>query len=103
MMNNQSQQKWIIEYADQTSAAFLGTEKEVMDFARNEGDHVVDWRPAESINPTVNGEINIQPAEHEIFLSFNEDVHAEIFSDWWYLEGLNHFNKFAIEKREYYD
>ena len=44
--------------------------------------------------PHVNGEFTIRPAEHEIFLSFNDDIDAEIFYNWWHKTGLDQYKQY---------
>lgn len=41
--------------------------------------------------PTLNDEIVTRPAEHEIFLSFNDDQDAERFAEWWESVGFEAF------------
>lgn len=48
--------------------------------------------------PTINDEIVTRPAEHEIFLSFNDDQDAERFVEWWESVG---FKAFAEWERKY--
>jgi len=43
--------------------------------------------------PTINAEIVTRPAEHEIFLSFNDDQDAERFVEWWESVGFKAFEK----------
>lgn len=44
--------------------------------------------------PNINNEITMTPAEHEIFLSFTDDMDAEIFYNWWYETGLKQFKQY---------
>ena len=44
--------------------------------------------------PTISNEITMTPADHEIFLSFTEDVDAEIFHNWWLETGLKQFKQY---------
>ena len=44
--------------------------------------------------PYIKGEFTIKPAEHEIFLSFNDDIDAEIFYDWWHKTGLAQYKQY---------
>lgn len=37
--------------------------------------------------------------EHEILLSFNDDVQAYAFSDWWYSVGIKKFKKWTDNKK----
>jgi len=43
--------------------------------------------------PTINDDIVTRPAEHEIFLSFNDDQDAERFVEWWESVGFKAFEK----------
>lgn len=41
-------------------------------------------------------------AEHEIMLSFVNDVGAEMFTDWWNSEGVYEFEAWVKENKEEY-
>jgi len=36
-------------------------------------------------------------AEHEVFMSFTDDIDAERFDEWWQLEGSVQFQKYINE------
>lgn len=38
-------------------------------------------------------------AEHEVFMSFNDDDDAIGFREWWHAEGSEHFNKWLEENQ----
>ena len=40
------------------------------------------------------------PAEHEIFLSFTDDLDAEIFYNWWRETGLEQFKQYWINQNK---
>ena len=47
--------------------------------------------------PAINQEIVTRPAEHEIFLSFNDDEDAVRFAEWWESVGFKLFEKWERE------
>jgi hypothetical protein len=52
---------------------------------------------------SVKDAVEVRPAEHEIFLSFNSDWQAEAFSDWLEIEGMTQFAKWLESRRQNYD
>ena len=42
-------------------------------------------------------------AEHEVFMSFNDDSGAYAFQDWWSEEGEKQFAEWCLESDEYRD
>jgi len=47
-------------------------------------------------------EIDRSIHEHEIFLSFVNDVDAEMFNDWWNTDGFKAFEKWATKHAKDY-
>lgn len=52
----------------------------------------MDW-------PTILDEVRLQPAEHEVFLSFINDEDAVSFIEWWEAEGFKELEKW-VGRRE---
>lgn len=52
--------------------------------------------------PSVNNERRLHPAEHEVWLSFSDDLDAEIFHDWLYSQGFDSFKKFKEDNLDNY-
>ncbi len=52
---------------------------------------------------TINASVVYRPAEHEIFLSFNNDSDAEMFYGWWNKIGENAFKAWAAERDDPYE
>ena len=52
--------------------------------------------------PTVNNARMLHPAEHEIWLSFADDLDAEIFYDWLYIQGFDSFKKYKEDNQHNY-
>lgn len=46
-------------------------------------------------------EINTRMAEHEILLSFNGDMDAAAFQDWWYAKGQELYEEYAENNDPY--
>lgn len=42
-------------------------------------------------------------AEHEVFLSFTDDIGAEAFQDWWYNFGAELFGQWYEENKELFE
>ena len=55
------------------------------------------------VDVEINATIKIEPAEHEVFLSFNDDSGAAAFHDWWNDTGTVEFNKFFQKNKENYE
>lgn len=51
---------------------------------------------------SVNNPIERRPAEHEIFLTFTDDLDAEIFYDWLYIQGFDSFKKYKEDNQHNY-
>lgn len=49
--------------------------------------------------PTLRTEIEREIAEHEVFLSFVNDIDAELFHDWWNAKGFKLFEKWADHEK----
>jgi hypothetical protein len=47
-------------------------------------------------------EVRCPVAEHEVFLSFNDDVDAVMFDDWLHTEGFNHFRLWRARNHQDY-
>jgi len=45
--------------------------------------------------PSSERDMHVSIPEHEILLSFNGDEDAALFDEWWNLEGLDAFMKWA--------
>lgn len=52
----------------------------------------MDW-------PTILDEVRLQPAEHQVFLSFINDEDAVSFREWWEAEGFKEFEKWDKHQR----
>ena len=50
------------------------------------------------IEPTIESETTVHFADHEILLSFNDDVDAEVFFGWWKCYGFTIFEEYFREK-----
>lgn len=55
------------------------------------------------IDPNIERTIMRDVFEHEIFLSFVNDLDAEMFENWWFLQGKSKFNQWVKENRENYE
>ena len=51
---------------------------------------------------SVNNPIERRPADHEIFLTFTDDLDAEIFYDWLYIQGFDSFKKYKEDNQHNY-
>jgi len=51
---------------------------------------------------SVNNPVTYTPAEHEIFLSFNDDSDAVMFYNWWNEIGETEFRKWAEPRDDPY-
>lgn len=51
---------------------------------------------------TVNQELRVHPAEHQIFLNFGDDLSAEMFYDWLYERGFDDFKVWSKENEGKY-
>lgn len=52
--------------------------------------------------PDMPRQASLDIAEHEILLSFINDIDAEMFSDWWNTRGLDQFKKWAEKNGDKY-
>jgi len=52
--------------------------------------------------PSINQPIERRPADHEIFLTFTDDLDAEIFYDWLYERGFGDFKQYKRDNEENY-
>lgn len=48
-----------------------------------------------AIEHSVEKERVVHLHEHEVLLSFNNDIGAELFESWWHVEGINHFKEWT--------
>lgn len=53
--------------------------------------------------PTILHEIKRKVYEHEVLFSFNGDISAEIFHDWWHLKGEELWLEWYEENRKDYN
>lgn len=53
-------------------------------------------------NITVDQELRIHPAEHQMFLNFGDDLTAEMFHDWLYGRGFDDFKVWSKENEDNY-
>lgn len=49
--------------------------------------------------PDESREIVTHAAENEIFLSFNDDIDAELFSEWWNSKGWEAFKEWGEKEK----
>ena len=53
--------------------------------------------------PSMDQQVVVRPAEHEVFLGFNCDWQAAAFSDWLIETGMEAFRAWAEQNREEYE